>query len=414
MFLQSPPRSLKKRPESVLKFPSSNNEQFISSDINSEQSSLKENEGKAKIRKIRGKIPNRNTFKLSTSHQSEEKEHKTFQPITTTKKYKLPAGPEDSIYTYSSLNFGGAGGEDSYDNGRPNIDNSFKQSSPIIATSSYNFEQSFGGASFDESSTKNYFKTSPQSYTKSSLKLPEKLIKSPEDDFRSSPFYDFSIKPQQHHPRTPSSTIKYDKFKTDLGVKSLAIRATKNKFETQVIQGGFQPIVKDFTNIRGNSDVGSGIASPGQIRTYYEREGVRNSNQGVQSSVNGQQFQQFHKTKDENKRLEKLVEQQFKLQQQKQIAKEKEAELKAQHQVLQRQKEKLLKVEKQLNDKVTKETSRHKRRPQPQHHHRRHRNPGPPSPVNPLSLINSGKKVIPLRTVNNGDGSYRVSFNVNH
>jgi hypothetical protein len=388
------------------------------------------NEGKAKIRKVRGKIPSRtlentrSSFKIS-SHQTTDgpfEHHKVtkenennFKPIT--KKYnKFPAGHEDSIYTYSTLNYG----DNSFDNSdvrtKPTNIDSFK-ASPAISTSSYNFEQSFGGgeSSYDDASTKNYFKTSP-SYTKSSLKLPEKLIKSPEDDFRSSPFYDFSIKPGfASQQRTPSSTLKYDKFKTDLGVKSLAIRATKNKYDPQV-HGGFQPSsfhVKDFSNLRG-SEFGSGIASPGQIRTYYEREGVRNNNQGAQSSGTNGQYQQFLKSK-EDKRLEKLVEQQFKLQRHKQIAKEKEAELKAQQQVLQRQKEKLLKVEKQLNDKVTKETSRQKRRPQSQQQlinssPRRQRNPGPLN----LTLLNGGKKVIPLRSVNNSDGTYRVSFNINH
>lgn len=111
------------------------------------------------------------------------------------------------------------------------------------------------------------------------------------------------------------------------------------------------------------------------------------------------QLQQFFRAK-EDERLEKLVEEQFKLQEQKQLAQEKEAELKLQQQVLQRQKEKLKQAEKHLSNKVTRQTAaRQKRRPVTSVAPRRQRTPN-----------YSGHS--PVRTVTNKDGTYRVSFNV--
>lgn len=127
------------------------------------------------------------------------------------------------------------------------------------------------------------------------------------------------------------------------------------------------------------------------------------------------QLQQFLRAK-EDERLERLVEEQFKLQQQKQQTKEKEAELKAQQVFLRQQKEKLKHAERQLNQRVN---FRQKRRPPvqaTQHGLRRHRNPqtsflSPSTPIN-FSVSGNGKGPMPLRTVNGKDGSYRVSFNI--
>lgn len=130
------------------------------------------------------------------------------------------------------------------------------------------------------------------------------------------------------------------------------------------------------------------------------------------------QLQQFFRAK-EDERLERLVEEQFKLQQQKNIAMEKEAELKAQKVFLRQQKEKLKHAERQLNQRVNRQSSRQKRRPpHPQAAHlRRHRNPHPSTYLTPSSPINfsvagNGKGPMPLRTINGKDGSYRVSFNL--
>lgn len=128
------------------------------------------------------------------------------------------------------------------------------------------------------------------------------------------------------------------------------------------------------------------------------------------------QLQQFLRAK-EDERLERLVEEQFKLQQQKHQTKEKEVELKAQQAFLRQQKEKLKHAERQLNQRVNRQSSRQKRRPPVQATQlRRHRNPqsaflSPSTPIN-FSVSGNGKGLMPLRTVNGKDGSYRVSFNV--
>lgn len=130
------------------------------------------------------------------------------------------------------------------------------------------------------------------------------------------------------------------------------------------------------------------------------------------------QLQQFIRAK-EDERLERLVEEQFKLHQQKQLAKEKEAELKAQQVYLRQQKEKLKHVERQLNQRVNRQSSRQKRRPPVPVSPallRRHRNPqsaflSPSTPIN-FSVSSNGKNPMPVRTLNGKDGSYRVSFNV--
>lgn len=61
-------------------------------------------------------------------------------------------------------------------------------------------------------------------------------------------------------------------------MKSLAIKPHKNKFDPAALQHGFKPVgsssvnnfrIKDIPNIHGG-DIGRGIASPGQIKTFYD------------------------------------------------------------------------------------------------------------------------------------------------
>jgi hypothetical protein len=129
------------------------------------------------------------------------------------------------------------------------------------------------------------------------------------------------------------------------------------------------------------------------------------------------QYQQFLRAK-EDERLERLVEEQFKIHQQKQVAKEKEAELRAQQVFLRQQKEKIKFAEKQLSQRVNRQSDRQKRRPPIPPvpvHLRRQRNPqgaffSPSSPIN--FSVNNGKGPLPVRTLGGRDGSYRVSFNI--
>lgn len=338
------------------------------------------------------------------------------------KNYKLSNDHGESVYSYSTIKF--SGDEDDNDGSylRKSKPKPPKRSTSINSPQLFNLEQTFGGTQikFDrdlgDGDTQFFgnggFKPSGKFTTNSKgQKSPGKLFKSNEDDFKEAEFFDFSIRPrpdgaggQAISVNSPSGN--FGKLKSDLGVKGLLIKSHNNKFEP-TIHTGFKPSfkLKDFPKIHG-SDIGSGIASAGQIKTFYQNEEserderIRHKLLNDPHSSSKAQLQQFYKAK-EDERLEKLVEEQFRLQEQKQLAQEKEVELKHQQQVLQRQKEKLKQVEKHLSNKVTRQTAaRQKRRPN-QSNARRQRNP-----------IFGGHTPVPSRAVTNKDGTYRVQFNV--
>lgn len=400
---------------------------------------------KTKSRPTRGKSPGRqptaaqlspgkSQFRFPAIQNEEIFESKLQEApsAVNTKKYKNPE-IQGETYSYSTINFGSDGtSSDSY------VGKS-KAKPPKRSTSSnpgqlYNLDQNFGPqqTKFDkeidgsnvEISYGGFKPTTKFNGHLKAVKQPKPtLFKSTEDDFKDSEFFDFSIRPR---PGAQSSSVipsgpggKYDKFKSELGVKSLAIKGNKNKFDPQ-LHSGFKPSFKlrDYPQFHG-ADLGSGVASTGQIKTYYDAaesdrdERIKQKLSSDPHPASKAQYAQFLRAK-EDERLEKLVEEQFKLQQQKQFAQEKEAELKHQQQALHRQKEKLKQVEQQLNTKVTRQVQsvRQKRRPvttNPSLPSRRQRNP---SPLN-FSVSNNGQ-TLPLRTLKSKDGTYRVSFNVQH
>jgi hypothetical protein len=120
----------------------------------------------------------------------------------------------------------------------------------------------------------------------------------------------------------------------------------------------------------------------------------------------------------EDERLERLVEEQFKAQQQKIIAREKEAEFKTQQSLLRQQREKIKQVGNHYNQRVNRQTiNRQRLRAPAPVHARHHRHPQSSfaqpqtSPVK-FSVGSSAKGPMPVRTINGKDGSYRVSFNI--
>lgn len=364
-------------------------------------------------------VSSKNPFKFPSIKNEEFFESKLQESpsIVNSKRYHAPGSGDDSPFTYSTIKFSEDDDDDAF-SGKPKS-KAPKRSTSISPAQLFNLEQTFGNKQIkfdaeidaddddDNSQYNGGFKPVTKYKTVSKeQKSPGKLFKSTEDEFKDSEFFDFS-----QRPRPSGSSGKFEKFKSDLGVKSLSIKSYKNKFDPQM-QGGFKPSFKlrDFPTLHG-SDHGSGIASPGQIKTFYDaeeseiEERLRQKLSSDPHSSTKAQFQQFLKAK-EDERLEQLVEEQFKLQQQKQIAQEKEAELKLQHQVLRLQKEKLKQVEKHLNSKATRQSTRQKRRPNSSS--RRQRNP---SPIN-FSVASNGKSTVPLRTVAGKDGTYRVSFNV--
>jgi hypothetical protein len=382
-------------------------------------------------------------------------ESKLQEAPTNTKNYR----PEEleSTYSYSTLKFSGDEAEASEDAGKVYQQKKLRGRPPKRSTaaqhsSAFNLEQSFGGAvqsskfntaidhgepSFEIITAGDGFKPStqfahqqqqqqsthfaqPLTTKRQKSSPPKKLFTSPEDEFKDSDFYDFSIRPRPSQSTAPKYE-KFEKFSSDLGVKSLAIKPHKNKFDPPHLNnnGGFKPSssfkLKDIPNIHGG-DIGHGIASPGQIKTFYDAaESERDERyklklQNDPNPASKAQLAQFLRAK-EDEQLEKLVEQQFKLQQQKQIAQEKEAELKHQRFLLQRQKEKLKQAEKNLNDKVHRQSSRPKRRPSSPHSFNSSRRQRNPSPIN-FSVHGGSGKPVPMRSIKSKDGSYRVSFNI--
>lgn len=343
------------------------------------------------------------------------------------KKYK-PESAVSPTYSYSTIKFSG---DESEPHSYPK---KLKGKPPKRSTATFNLEQNFGGqhtsfdttidhgdVQFDHSgfkplATSHYGYSSTAKTTKKQKLSPGKLFKSPEDEYRDSEYYDFSIRP-----RPGQSPGKYEKFSSDLGVKTLAIKPHRNKFDPPKIQnGGFKPSfkLKDFSNLH-DGDIGQGVASPGQIKTFYdaaeserdERYKLKLSNDPTPGSK--AHFAQFLRAK-EDERLEKLVEEQFLLHQQKQLQHEKEAELKHQQFLLQRQKEKIKQVEKNLSSKVQ-QSSRPKRRPSQQLSHSQRRPQRNPPPVGFSVTGGAGKHGgghLPMRTIKGKDGSYRVSFSI--
>lgn len=347
-------------------------------------------------------VSTKNPFRFPSIQNEEVFESKLQESQSTvnTKKYKSPEAPEESFYTsYSTIQFTGDDDDGKLKGKAP------KRSIFHQPASFYKVEQNVDGQHFkfdSETEAQNGGFSPSQSFTK-----PPKLFKSPEDEFKDSEFFDFSIRPRPaQSPFTAPPSNKYGKLKSDLGVKQIAIKPYKNKYDPQLVSG-FEPSfrLRDFPNVHGG-DVGKGIASSGQIKTFYDKqEGIRSDRLKQEflsspSPTPSAQYAQFIRTKDDE-RLEQLVEEQFKIQQQKQFAQEKEAELKLQHQQLQRQKEKIKAVEKELNNKVTRQITRQKRRPNPS---RRQRKP---------SYGSNGQASIPVRAVAAvKDGTYRLSFKV--
>ncbi|CRK88887.1 CLUMA_CG002583, isoform A [Clunio marinus] len=350
------------------------------------------------------------SFKYPTI-QNEEYFESNLQksPSSVTKKYKKAEGGDGSLYSYSTINFNANDGDN---DSRIKAQSSKRPNNP---TNSFKLEQTFGGQQlkFDTEIDDNVggFRPSPK-YTTKRQKSPGKLFKSTEDEFKDASFYDFSIKPRPGQSVTALGPEgRLEKLQAELGVRSHTIAPHKNKFDPQ-LQGGFKPSFKlrDFPAIHGN-DQGSGIASVGQIKTFYDRQEADRGERLQQKLLNEQksttkaQFVQFLRAKDEEERLERLVEEQYKLQQQKLLAQEKEAELKHQQQILQRQKEKLQLVEKHLSNKVTRQAIRQKRRPGGPS--RRQRQPNPHN----FSVVGN-QSPVPVRSIKGNEGSYRATFNI--
>lgn len=201
------------------------------------------------------------------------------------KKFK-PENP-DTIYSYSTIKFSGDDETKFFTAKKPS-----KGKPPKRSTASFNLEQSYGGNGQVQHSTfdtaikhgeggnfeeNGGFKPSTQFYvpaTKSQKrKHPGKLFKSSEDEFKESEFFDFS-----HRSRPGQDAASSSKFSSDLSVKTLAIKPHKNKFDPAALQHGFKPVgsgsvnsfkIRDIPNIHGG-DIGHGIASPGQIKTFYD------------------------------------------------------------------------------------------------------------------------------------------------
>lgn len=235
-----------------------------------------------------------NSQPTSTSHsfrypsiQNEEIFHKKLQEAQSTvdsKKFKVEN--PDTLYSYSTIKFSGDD-EAKYFTAKKNA----KSKPPKRSTASFNLEQSFGAngqgqqTQYDSSNSHAVVNSEinggfrPSSlYQNPSIKStykknPAKLLKSPEDEFKDSEFFDFSIRPRPGQALNPSST----KFSSDLGLKSLAIKSHKNKFDPVPLQHGFIPSgssfnnfkLKDIPNLHG-VDAGHGVASPGQIKTFYD------------------------------------------------------------------------------------------------------------------------------------------------
>lgn len=368
--------------------------------------------GKAKVQAV----PLSQQFRFPSIKNEEIFETKLQEAPTTlnTKKFK-PDNAESPIYSYSTIRFSG-----DEDNGEEQpFSKKLKGKPPKRSAATFNLEQNFGGQQtkfdtiIDHSNVQldnSGFKPSTQfafsTTTKRQKVPPKKLFKSPEDEYKDSEYYDFSIRPRPGQSTPP----KYEKFSSDLGVKTLAIKPHKNKFDPPHIHnGGFKPSfkIKDFPTLH-SGDIGQGIASPGQIKTFYDAaESERDEKYKLvlssdPSPASKAQLAQFLRAK-EDERLEKLVEEQFKLHQQKQLQHEKEAELKHQQLLLQRQKEK------NLNSKPQ-QLPRQKRRPSHQSNHSR-RQQRNPSPIG-FSVTGSGKGPVPMRQVKSKDGSYRVSFSI--
>lgn len=388
------------------------------------KASIKQTNLQSQLKASAQQASTKNPFRFPSIQNEEVFESKLQEAssVVNAKRYKVPKGTEDSPFTYSTIRFSGDNddNDDSYNvKTRPKAP---KRSTSISPTQFFNLEQTFGekqikfDTEIDNEDDDGFKSHSKFKSVSKAQKLPGKLFKSPEDEFKDSEFFDFSFRPPRLNQQLGSTghIRNLDKIKSDLGVKSLSLKSQKDNFDPQ-LQGGFKPSFKlrDFPNIH-STVAGKGIASQAQINQYYEDEDSereKNLKHKPRSAAKAN-FQQFLRAK-EDERLEKLVEEQFQLQQQKQIAQEKEAELKHQQQALQRQKEKLKQVEKQLSNKVTRQSTRQKRRPTTQRSSNTPRRQRNPNPINFAVASNGQSSHAPLRkTKTNGDGTYRVSFNL--
>lgn len=358
------------------------------------------------VHPLPSKNPSKSNFRFPSINNEEIFESKLLESSSTKdKQYKNPTDQlEDDLYAYSKQqDFGEYTGKSKAKNS--------KKSSQYVeddATGSKRKYQEDVDDQDDDEDFGGHFRPSTKFQQQSSnQKFPSKLFKSEQDEFKDSDDYDYPTK---------SFEGKVNKQKPIFVSAGGKLKKANNKFDPQM-QGGFKPSAYKLREISSGynhgADAGHGllVAGPGQIKNYYNLEENTEESRG-KSPKNGSpasraQFQQFLKAK-EDERIERIVEEQFKLQQQKQIQSQKEKELQQQQQILQVQKQKLKEAEKQLNGKAT----RQKRRPnQPGSSQssgaRRQRNP---SPLTYAGAGNSGSP--PKRTVASKDGSYRVSFNI--
>ena len=296
-------------------------------------------------------------------------------PLQNEKKYKSPTDQlEEELYAYSALKFD-----------KENSDYNPKSKAKPKKSSQYKEErQDNDEQDDDDDEFSGHFRPSTKFQQQSSnQKFPSKLFKSEQDEFKDSDEFDFPTKSYEGKVNNKQKPI-------------FASSGGKHKKGNPQLQSGFKPSIYKVREVSG----------PGQIKNYYNLEDNEETSgkpsKNTSPASRAQQYQQFLKAK-EDERIERIVEEQFKLQHQKQIQVQKEKELQQQQQLLLVQKQKLKEAEKQLNGKAT----RQKRRPTQQGHSsgsRRQRNPSP--------LTFSGTGSQPKRTVATKDGNYRVSFNI--
>lgn len=234
--------------------------------------------------------PPSNSFRYPSVQNEEIFESKLQESPSSINSNKFKPENADTLYSYSTIKFSDDDETKFFTAKKPS-----KGKPPKRSTASFNLEQSYGGngqvqhTTFDSAikhtesdnieEINGGFRPSTQFYvpaTKSQKrKHPGKLFKSTEDEFKESEFFDFSIRPR---PGQSSDIASTSKFSSDLSVKSLAIKPHKNKFDPEALQHGFKPVgsssvnnfkIKDIPNIHGG-DIGHGIASPGQIKKFYD------------------------------------------------------------------------------------------------------------------------------------------------
>lgn len=159
---------------------------------------------------------------------------------------------------------------------------------------------------------------------KKSPKQPKKIFQSVEDDFRSSPPYDFSIKNN-----FPSSKSKAKKFYSDLDVKNIAINNKHNKYDSS------RPL-RDSNYSQAPKKRPKYSGGPQGRPTSYRPSGT-----AADSVENLSNLRPHHHVHDK-RNLQTFYNHQ------KKSAKRKVKELRVQRQILERRKRKLLEEEKRL------------------------------------------------------------------